>query len=67
MRTLISLLLAIFATAPYAAALECKEPDSPKMAEVVNYVVKKYQVKSTADLTLTASAKANDTCFWRLE
>ena len=67
MRKLLPLLLSVFATAQFASALECKQPDSAKMTEVVNYVVKKYQVKSTTDLTLTTSKQANDTCFWKLE
>jgi hypothetical protein len=67
MKMFLSLFLSLFVAAQYASAMECMAPDSAKMAEVVGYVVKKYQVKSTAELTLTRSAKANDACFWKLE
>jgi protein-disulfide isomerase len=51
----------------YARAAVCTPPDAAKSAEVVSYIVKKYQIASSSNLILTNSVKANDACFWKME
>jgi protein-disulfide isomerase len=56
----------LFASAS-ASASECVGPDSAKSAEIVSYLIKKYQIASSTNLVLANSAKANDSCFWKVE
>jgi len=46
---------------------ECSAPDAGKISEITTYVMKKYQIASASTLLLKTSAKANDTCFWKVE
>ena len=50
-----------------ASLAECREPSAAKKQDVSAYVLKKYQLPSSADLLLKTSAKANDGCFWKFE
>ena len=46
---------------------ECNAPDAGKISEITSYVMNKYQIASASTLMLKTSAKANDTCFWKVE
>jgi len=62
-----SLVLASLFVANLACLAECREPSPAKKAELISFVMKKYQIASSANLMATGSSKANDTCFWKLE
>ena len=46
---------------------QCKGPTSEKRAEISTFVMKKYQVASSANLTLISDTKANESCYWKFE
>jgi protein-disulfide isomerase len=49
------------------AAPKCVAPDSTKSAEIVSYLMKRYQIASSNSLVLTNSSQATGSCFWKLE
>jgi protein-disulfide isomerase len=64
---LLSVVMTVIGSMGMNAAAECKQPDSAKQTAIVTYIMKKYQISSSSNLTLAASAKANDACFWKIQ
>ena len=59
--------LVICATSVQAHAQKCTAPSAAKRAEVEEYVLKRFNVPSAADLILVENKQDNDSCFWQLK